>query len=93
MLLDTVTHAIELARELADLEDRLDIERIRLRAPAYPLQPPRGKWEAIQQGNQAAAAKRERLDLGDLPLGDATDLLERQGCAPLSSRCQTASPA
>jgi Zn-dependent peptidase ImmA (M78 family)/transcriptional regulator with XRE-family HTH domain len=79
VLLDTVTHAIELARELAYLEDRLEIKRVRLRAPAYPVQPPRSKWEAIQHGNQAAAAERKRLDLGDLPLGDLTDLLESQG--------------
>lgn len=55
MLLDTVAHAIELARELAYLEDRLEIERVRLRAPAYPVQPPRSRWEAIQQGDQAVA--------------------------------------
>lgn len=79
VLLDTVTHSIELARELAYLEDRLEIERVRLRAPAYPVQAPRSKWEAIQQGNQAAAAERKRLDLGDLPTGDVTDLLEGQG--------------
>jgi Zn-dependent peptidase ImmA (M78 family)/DNA-binding XRE family transcriptional regulator len=79
VLLDTVTHAIELARELAYLEDRLEIERVRLRAPAYEVPPPRNKWEAIQQGNQAAAEERKRLDLGDLPLGDVADLLESQG--------------
>lgn len=79
VLLDTVTHAIELARELAYLEDRLGIERVRLGVSAYEVPPPRNKWEAIQQGNQAAAAERKRLDLGDLPLGDVADLLETQG--------------
>jgi len=79
LLLNTVTHAIELAREFAYLEERLEIERVRLRAPAYSVQTPRNKWEAIQQGNQAAAAERKRLDLGDLPLGDLADLLESQG--------------
>lgn len=78
-LLDAVTHAIELARELASLEELLEIERVRLRAPAYQVPPPRNKWEAIQQGNQAAAEERKRLDLGDLPLGDVADLLESQG--------------
>lgn len=79
LLLDTATHAIELARELAYLEDRLEIERTRLRVPAYEVPPPHTKWEAIQQGNQAAAAERKRLDLGDFPLGDVADLLESQG--------------
>jgi Zn-dependent peptidase ImmA (M78 family)/transcriptional regulator with XRE-family HTH domain len=79
VLLDTVTHTIELGRELAYLEDRLGIERVRLGVSAYEVTPPRNKWEAIQQGNQAAAAERKRLDLGDLPLGDVADLLETQG--------------
>lgn len=79
VLLDTVTHAIELARELAYLEDRLGIERVRLGVSAYEVPPPRNKWEAIRQGNQAAGAERKRLDLGDLPLGDVADLLETQG--------------
>ena len=78
-LLDTATHAIDLAREFAYLEDRLEIERGRLRAPAYPVPAPRNKWEAIQQGGQAAAEERKRLDLGELPLGDVADLLESQG--------------
>jgi Zn-dependent peptidase ImmA (M78 family)/transcriptional regulator with XRE-family HTH domain len=78
-LLDTVNHAIELARELTFLEERLEIERVRLGVPAYTVAHPHTKWEAIQQGNQAAAAERKRLDLGDLPLGDVADLLESQG--------------
>ena len=77
-LLETASHAIDLARELAELEERLEIERGRLRAPAYPVPPPRNKWEAIQQGSQGAAEERRRLDLGDLPLGDVADLLESQ---------------
>lgn len=78
-LLDAVTHAIDLARELAKLEERLEIEQVRLRAPLYEGPSPRTKWEAIRQGNQAAAEERKRLDLGESPLGDVADLLESQG--------------
>ena len=78
-LVDTATHAIVLARELANLEDCLGIEQVRIRTPAYDAARPRTKWEAIQQGNRAAAAERKRLDLGDSPLGDVADLLESQG--------------
>lgn len=78
-LLDTATHAIELARQLAALEDLLEIERAALRAPAYAVPAPRAKWEAVQQGNQAAAEERRRLGLGDAPAGDVADLLEGQG--------------
>ena len=78
-LLGTATHAIELARELAGLQELLDLERLRLSAPSYALPAPRGKWEAVRQGEQAAAEERRRLGLGDAPLGDAALLLESQG--------------
>jgi len=78
-LLDTATHAIAFAREMANLEELLEIERIVLHAPTYPVPVPRAKWEAVRQGSQAAAEERSRLHLGDAPLGDAADLLESQG--------------
>lgn len=78
-LFDAATHAIELARQLAALEDLLEIERAGLRTPAYAVPAPRAKWEAVQQGNQAAAEERRRLGLGDAPAGDVADLLEGQG--------------
>lgn len=79
VLLETATHAIALAREMANLEELLEIERVRLRAPAYPVPGPRAKWEAVRQGTQTAAEERKRLHLGDAPLGDVADLLESQG--------------
>lgn len=78
-LLDTATQAIELARQLAALEDLLEIERAALRAPDYAVPAPRAKWEAVQQGSQAAAEERRRLGLGDAPAGDVADILESQG--------------
>lgn len=78
-LLDAATHAIELARQLAKLEDRLEIERAALQAPAYGVPAPRDKWKAVKQGSQAAGEERRRLGLGDAPAGDVADLLESQG--------------
>jgi Zn-dependent peptidase ImmA (M78 family)/DNA-binding XRE family transcriptional regulator len=78
-LLLAANWAIALSRELASLEELLEIERTRLGAPAYAVPAPRNKWEAIQQGNQAADEERKRLNLGDSPLGDVADLLESQG--------------
>ncbi len=70
---------IALARELGNLEEKLEIDRGRVRAPEYPAPTLRSKWQAVQQGVQAAEAERKRLDLGDRPLGDVADLLESQG--------------
>jgi Zn-dependent peptidase ImmA (M78 family)/transcriptional regulator with XRE-family HTH domain len=78
-LLDTAALAIELARHLAELEQKLEITRARLQAPAYAVPAPRNKWEAVQQGSQAATEERRRLGLGDSPVGDVADLLESQG--------------
>ena len=76
---EKVRWCIELARELANLEERLEIDRGRVQAPEYPASAPRSKWQAVQQGVQAAEAERRRLELGDRPLGDVADLLESQG--------------
>lgn len=71
--------SIELARELANLEDLLGIDRTLSRAPAYAAPTPHSKWQAIEQGNRAAVEERRRLNLGNLPLGELQDLLEAQG--------------
>lgn len=76
---ENVRWCIELAREVGNLEDSLGIDRGRVRVPEYPAAPLRSKWQAVQQGVQAAEAERKRLDLGDRPLGDVADLLESQG--------------
>jgi len=76
---ENVRWCIELARELGSLEESLEVDRGRVRAPEYPAASLRSKWQAVQQGVQAAEAERKRLDLGDRPLGDVADLLESQG--------------
>lgn len=74
-----VSDSIALARELANLEDLLGIDRAALRAPAYADSALHSKWQGIEQGTRAAAAERRRLNLGELPLGDIEDLLQSQG--------------
>lgn len=74
-----VTDSIALARELANLEDLLGIDRAALRAPAYADSALHSKWQGIEQGTRAAVAERRRLNLGELPLGDIEDLLQSQG--------------
>lgn len=74
-----VADSIALARELANLEDLLGIDRAVLRAPSYADSALHSKWQGIEQGTRAAAAERRRLNLGELPLGDLEDLLQSQG--------------
>ncbi|HEV2856659.1 MAG TPA: XRE family transcriptional regulator [Thermoanaerobaculia bacterium] len=70
---------LELARELASLETLLGVDRSQIGAPAYTVEPPRTRWQAIDQGAQVADEERRRLGLGGRPLGDAPEFLEEQG--------------
>jgi Zn-dependent peptidase ImmA (M78 family) len=45
----------------------------------YGLPPPRFRFDAIRQGAGVAEQERRRLGLGDTPVGDIAELLERQG--------------
>lgn len=71
--------SMALGREVTNLERLLEIERDRPPLPVYPVRPPQSRWQAVQQGEQAAAEERRRLDLGNAPLSDLTELLESQG--------------
>ncbi len=71
--------SIALGRELTDLERLLQIERDRAALPVYPVRPPQTRWEAVQQGEQAAVEERRRLQLASAPLPDIAELLETQG--------------
>ncbi len=70
---------LALARELAALESLLGVDRSQIGAPAYSVDPPRGRWQAIEQGLHAAAEERRRLGLGSRPLWEAAEFLEEQG--------------
>lgn len=68
-----------LGRELTNLERLLGIERDRAALPVYPVRPPQTRWQAVQQGEQTAIEERRRLQLGNAPLPDVTEVLESQG--------------
>jgi Zn-dependent peptidase ImmA (M78 family)/DNA-binding XRE family transcriptional regulator len=71
--------SMALGRELTNLERLLGIERDRAALPIYAVRPARGRWQAVQQGEQAALEERRRLQLGDAPLSDVAELMESQG--------------
>ena len=74
-----VAKCIALAREIANLEDLLGIDRAALRAPGYAELLLRSKWQGIEQGSRTVVVERRRLNLGELPLGDIEDMLQSQG--------------
>ena len=69
----------ELQRHIANLRGLLGLESGLVSVPNYSPLAPRSKWDAVQHGGRAAAEERRRLDLGNAPLPDVTDLLEAQG--------------
>ncbi len=70
---------LSLARELANLERHMGLDRSQLGVPAYPGIGLRAKWHAVEQGMRVAADERRRLGLASRPLGDVNDLLESGG--------------
>jgi Zn-dependent peptidase ImmA (M78 family)/DNA-binding XRE family transcriptional regulator len=77
--MEAFRNGLALARELASLESLLGVDRSQIGAPAYGVDPPRTRWQAIEQGLQVAEEERRRLGLGGRPLWDAADFLEEQG--------------
>ena len=70
---------IALGREISSLEALLGIERDAMAPTAYPTTALKSKWNAIQQGARVALEERRRLNLGDSPLPDITEILDCQG--------------
>lgn len=70
---------IALGREISSLEALLGIEREAMAPPTYPATALKSKWDAIQQGGRVAMEERRRLNLGDSPLPDITEILDGQG--------------
>jgi Zn-dependent peptidase ImmA (M78 family)/transcriptional regulator with XRE-family HTH domain len=77
--LDSLRPALVVGRELSNLEHLLEVEREVFVPTVYPLKAPKTRWEAIQQGNAVAARERRRLDLGEDPIPDIADVLDRAG--------------
>lgn len=78
-VLAALRQSVAFGRELTSLERVLGLERDLAPLPVYPLPPPPGKWDAIQQGERVALEERRRLELGNAPLANVAELLEGQG--------------
>jgi Zn-dependent peptidase ImmA (M78 family)/transcriptional regulator with XRE-family HTH domain len=78
-LAGSLRDAIRLGRELSALEASLGLSGADVIAPAFPAVVPRNRWDAVQQGERAAAEERRRLDLGTGPIDDVAELLAGQG--------------
>ncbi len=76
---NTLRHAVQLGRELTNLEELLGIATAGAVAASYGVPRPRSRWQAIVQGNQAADEERRRLGLGDGPIDNLSKFLEGQG--------------
>lgn len=76
---DALRTCLALGREITNLERLLGIDRDMGTTAAYPLPPPRNKWDAVQQGARVAEEERRRLQLGISPLANVAEVLETQG--------------
>lgn len=76
---DALRTCLTLGREITNLERLLGIDREIGKTAAYPLLPPKNKWDAVQQGIRVAEEERRRLQLGISPLVNVAEVLETQG--------------
>lgn len=78
-LAETLRHAVQVGRQLTNLEKLLGLATAGAVAAAYEVPWPRSRWQAILQGNHAADEERRRLGLGDGPVDNLSEFLESQG--------------
>ncbi len=78
-VVDKLRECVALGRELTNLEALLGTGRPLALPATYQFPPPRSRWEAVQQGAQAAAEERRRLGLGVGPVSSLPELLDTQG--------------
>ena len=78
-LREAVGEAVTFGRAVVNLEGLLQMDSRETVAVEYRTPPLKGKWDAIQQGEEVAEAERGRLGLGAEPLPDLVSLMERQG--------------
>lgn len=69
---------VQRCRTEKELEGLLGWETPGVERPGYRIDPPRGTWEAIQQGEWMADRERRRLALGAQPIRNPIDLIQRQ---------------
>jgi Zn-dependent peptidase ImmA (M78 family)/transcriptional regulator with XRE-family HTH domain len=77
--MNALRHCMAVGRELTNLERLVGIDRDPASAVRYNLSAPRSKFDAIRQGTAIAEQERRRLGIGDAPLADVTELLEKHG--------------
>jgi Zn-dependent peptidase ImmA (M78 family)/transcriptional regulator with XRE-family HTH domain len=76
---EALRRCVSIARELTSLERLVGLDRDLASLARYGLPAPRSRYDAIRQGAGVAEQERRRLGLGDAPVGDVVELLERQG--------------
>ncbi len=74
----SIDHYLRLCQEGCTLR-RLLGKNLDCVAPAYSARPPSRTDEAVNQGEHVAQEERNRLGLGDTPIGDMADLMVDQG--------------
>jgi len=77
--MSALRHCMAVGRELTNLERLVGIDRDPASAVSYNLSAPRSKFDAIRQGIAIAEQERRRLGVGDAPVTDVTELLEKHG--------------
>lgn len=75
----TLRHCVSVGRELTNIERLVGIDRDPFSAVRYNIPAPRSRFDAIRQGASVGEQERRRLGIGDAPLVDVTELLEKHG--------------
>lgn len=73
-----VARCVKLCVAGVALRNRLGVER-RSGPPRYEMPVPRSTGEAVVQGEQTAEQERQRIDLGNAPITDLSELISSQG--------------
>ena len=76
---NALRRCMAVGRELTNLERLVGIDRDPAAAVHYNLPAPRSRFDAIRQGGSVAEQERRRLGIGDAPVTDVTELLEKHG--------------
>ena len=75
---EQVDRCVALCREGVVLEGLLGLDR-RLGPPVYDVRAPRTAGEAVTQADRIADEERRRLNIGNAPLADVSELIGSQG--------------
>jgi Zn-dependent peptidase ImmA (M78 family)/transcriptional regulator with XRE-family HTH domain len=76
---DALRHCVTVGRELTNLERLVGVPDEFPSGVRYSVVEPKSRYDAIKQGAGLAEQERRRLSLGDTPIEDIAEVLERQG--------------